>query len=548
MTIRIITPMPALSFWLRMAALLVWLSGPLQTNASDTPTLIEKDGRHALLVDGKPFLILGGQIHNSSAWPGELPQIWQSFADLHANTLVAPVYWEQIEAQQGHFDFSIVDQIVKGARRHDLHVVLLWFGTWKNGNMHYVPTWVKKDPVSYPHTVRPDGEPIDVLSPLSRNNLDADRTAFAALMHHLKELDGEQHTVLMVQVENEAGNIGSIRDNSAQANTAFAGAVPADLLAATHRPADPHPGNWQQVFGADADEIFQLYHQAKYINAIAEAGKHEFSIPLYINVWISYPAGELAQRQLATPGIGYSSGGAVQKYVGLWRTLAPSIDVIAPDIYSDDAGLVRDTFKTYSRTDNPLMIAEVARNDSYAKFLFSALGEGAIGFSPFGVDQSGWNIQGDLPWTAHAGNYKLIGPLSREIARLEFEGKLKTAVEQSGQTETEIDFGAWQATVAYGFPQSDGRHAPGNKNANGVALVAQLGPDEFLVTGADVSVTFHLSGKLPWTHSQPLTVEQGTYVNGIWKTLRLWNGDETDRGLQFHTGQPEVVRVTMNRF
>jgi beta-galactosidase GanA len=530
-----------------MTFIFVFTAG-LQAVAAEAPKLVEKDGRFALMVDGKPFLVLGGQIHNSSAWPSELPQIWQSFAALHANTLVAPVYWEQMESRQGHFDFANVDQIVQGARQHNLHVILLWFGTWKNGNMHYVPSWVKNDPLRYPHTVRPDGEPIDVLSPMSRNTLGADKTAFVALLHHLKEVDGEKHTILMVQVENESGNIGSIRDNSAEANAVFAGAVPADLLAATHKKPDPQGNSWRQVFGGDADEIFQLYHQAKYIDAIAAAGKREFAIPLYINVWISYPAGELPQRQLATPGIGYPSGGAVQKYVGLWRALAPSIDVIAPDIYSDDLGLVKDTFATYRRPDNPLMIAEIARDDNYGKFFYSALGAGAIGFSPFGVDLSGWNIKGDQPWKAHANNYALIAPMSSEIARLEFEGKLKTAVEQPGQTETEIDFGGWQATVAFGFPQADGRHAPGNKDANGAALIAQLGPDEFLVTGVNASVTFHLPGKLPWIRSQILTAEQGTYDNGIWKPLRLWNGDETDRGLQFHDGQPQVVRAIMNRF
>jgi len=539
------TPGRICAFLIRITALIFIFTTGLHALAAETPKLTEKDGRHALLVDGQPFLVLGGQIHNSSAWPNELPQIWKSFETLHANTLVAPVYWEQMEARQGHFDFSNVDQIVQGARKHDLHVILLWFGTWKNGNNHYVPTWVKQDPKTYPLTVRPDGEPIDVLSPISHNTMEADKKAFVALMQHLKELDGVQHTVIMVQVQNEAGNIGSIRDNSAEANKLFDAAVPADLLKAANKTA---AGSWTQVFGGDANEIFQLYYQAKYIDAIAAAGKHAFDIPLYINVWICYPASELAQRQLPNPGIGYPSGGAVQKYVGLWRTLAPSIDVIAPDIYSDDMGLVKNTFATYSRPDNPLMIAEVARNDSYAKFFFTALGEGAIGFSPFGVDQSGWNIQGDIPWTAHAANYALIGPMSRDIARLEFEGKLKTVVEQPGQTETEIDFGNWQATVAFGFPQSDGRHAPGNKDASGVALVAQLGPDEFLVTGADVSVTFHLPGKLPWIRSQVLSAEQGNYVNGVWKPLRLWNGDETDRGLQFHRAQPEVVHVKMLRF
>src|SRR5438034_7751942 len=290
--------------------------------AAEAPKLVQKDCSYALMVDGHPYLILGGQIHNSSAWPIELPQVWESMAALHANTIEAPVYWEQLEPQNNRFDFSNVDQIVEGARGNNLHVVLLWFGTWKNGNMHYIPAWMKSDTKRFPRVLRPDGEPIDVLSPLSRNTLNADKAAFAALMHHLKQIDGEQHTVLLIQVENESGNIGSVRDNSDEANRLFAGAVPSDLLSATHKQS----GTWSQVFGGDAGEMFQLYYQAKYINEIAAAGKAEFPIPYYINVWLDYPAAELPQRQLDLPGIEYPSGGAVQKFVGLWRALAPSID------------------------------------------------------------------------------------------------------------------------------------------------------------------------------------------------------------------------------
>ncbi len=512
-------------------------------HAAEAPRIEHKDGRYALLVDGRPYLVLGGQIHNSSSWPSELPQVWDSMAALHANTLEAPVYWEQFEPREGQFNFTNVDQLVEGARAHNLHLVVLWFGTWKNGNMHYVPAWVKRDTKRFPHTIRPDGEPIDVLSPMSRNTLEADKAAFVQLMRHLKQIDSDQHTVLMIQVENESGNIGSVRDNSAESNRLFVGQVPTDLLAA----ANKQPGTWAQVFGAEADETFQAYHQARYINEIAAAGKREFEIPFYINVWIDYPVAQLAQRQIDQPGIGYPSGGAVQKLVGLWRALAPSIDMIGPDIYTDDSPFYRQTMDAYHRDDNPLWIPETGRDDSFAKFFFYALGQGAIGFSPFGVDQTGWNILGDQPWKRHSENFKLIGPMSREIASLEFEDKVKTAVEEPGQATQEIDFGDWQATVAFGFPQPDGRRAPGTNDAHGSALVAQLGPDEFLVTGIDASVTFHLRGRLPWVHSQVLTAEQGIYDAGVWKGLRLWNGDETDRGLCFYQ-KPEVVRIKMDRF
>lgn len=512
-------------------------------SAAEPPRLVQKDGRYALEVEGKPFLVLGGQIHNSSAWPSELPQVWKSMEALHANTIEVPVYWEQFEAEPAKFDYTSVDAIVKGAREHHLHAVVLWFGTWKNGNMHYAPGWVKADTVSYPRIIRPDGEPIDVLSPLSRNTLDADKNAFVALVHRLAQIDSEEHTVIAIQVENESGNIGSIRDNSPEANKLIAGQVPGDLLKAAGKPA----GTWHQVFGSEADEIFQAYYQAKYIDEIAAAGKREFNIPMYVNVWIDYPAAQLPQRQLDQPGIGYPSGGPVQQLVGLWRKLAPSIDMVGPDIYSDDPGFYHEVVNAYHRNDNALWIPETGRSDSFAKYFFYALGQGAICFSPFGVDQTGWNITGDELWTAHARNFALLGPMQREIAQLQFDGRVKAAVEEHGQSSQEIDFGSWQATISYGFPQQDGRRPPGTKDAHGAALIAQLGPGEFLVTGIDSSVVFHLPGKLPWIRSQFLSVEEGSYENGIWKASRLLNGDETDRGLTFHT-TPVVVKVKMQRF
>lgn len=512
--------------------------------AAQAPKLVAKDGRWALLVDGQPYLMLGGQIHNSSAWPSELPAVWKSLSELHANTVEAPVYWEQIEAQPGQFNWDNVDAVVNGAREHHLHVVLLWFGTWKNGNMHYVPQWVKTDPKRFARVIRADGDPIDVLSANSRSNLDADKAAFVALMRHLKALDAAEHTVLLVQVENEPGIIGSPRDFSPESNKEFAGRVPADMLAA----AKQQSGTWTEVFRGDADELFQLYHQAHYLNEIATAGKAEFDIPLYMNVWLSYPPAEMPERRLRVPGVQYPSGGAVQPWVGLWRALAPSIDAIAPDIYGKDPGFVRDVLAAYHRPDNPLLVPEIAKPDSFAKYDFLALGEGAIGVAPFGVDPRGWNILGDVAATGHARNFALLAPMVREIAKLNFEGQLKTSVEESGQAEQELDFGAWQATVSYGYPQQDGRRPPGTNDAHGVALVAQCGPDEFLVAGLDASISFHLPGKLPGMRMQILSAQEGFYDHGVWKPKRLWNGDETDRGLQFHADDPVVVRVRLGKF
>lgn len=234
--------------------------------------------------------------------------------------------------------------------------------------------------------------------------------------------------------------------------------------------------------------------------------------------------------------------------MGLWRALALSIKAIAPDIYGDDPGFVRDVLAAYHRPDNPLLVPEIAKTDNFARYDFLAVGEGALGIAPFGVDPRGWNILGDSPAAGHARNFALLAPMSREIAKLNFEGKLKTCIEETGNAQQELDFGTWQETVSFGYPQNDGGRPPGTSDGHGVALVAQLGPDEFLVTGIDASVSFHLPGRLPGMRMQVLSAEEGSYQNGEWKPVRLWNGDETDRGLQFHSDDPTVVRIRVGKF
>lgn len=508
------------------------------------PKLVEQDGRHALLVDGEPYLILGGQINNSSSWASTLPQVWPALEAMHANTAEAPIYWEQMEPSPGRFDFSTVDLLLKGAREHRMHLVVLWFGTWKNGNMHYTPEWVKADPVKFPRMINRQGEPIDVLSANAPANAAADRHAFAALMKHLREVDGTVHTVLMMQVENESGGVGSVRDFSAMAEEQFQQSVPAALVTALHK----SPGTWKQVFGGDADEAFQAFYQATYVNGVAAAGKAEFPLPMYANVWLSYPVAELPERQMPNPGVGYPSGGPVQGMIDLWKATAPSIDLIGPDIYSDDSGFYRQILNTYSRPDNPLWIPETGNGDSFARFFFYALGKGAIGFSPFGVDRSGWTYAGTEGPKLHTENFALIAPIDRIIAKLNYEGKLKTAVEEPGAAQQELDFGAWKASVRFGFPQPDGRRPPGTKANTGRVLVAQIGTDEFLVTGFEASVAFHVLDRLPGLRMQVLHAEEGVYdERGAWRVNRLLNGDQTDRGLQFKE-EPVLVHIKVGRF
>jgi beta-galactosidase GanA len=530
----------------RQIASLVLLAGttvaqaPAQTGAAQMPRLVAKDGRWALMVDGAPYLMLGVQVNNSSAWPGTLPEVWPAVDRLHANTVETPVYWEQLEPAQGKFDFSVVDALLAGAREHKVHLTLLWFGTWKNGAGHYEPEWVKRDPVKYPRVTGPKGEVRDTMSPFGAATLEADKSAFSALMRHLKTAD-PRHTVIMMQVENEINAYGSARDYAPEAVKLFEGQVPADFAAAMN----VKPGTWTEAFGAEAENTFQAWSIARYVEQVAKAGKVEYALPLYLNHSLSDP--------LQAPASGRLDWMAKTSHVlDIWKATAPSIDLIAPDIYLSQYAQYEKVLDAYGRKDNALFVPETGNAEPFARYFFVALGHGTIGWSPFGLDLTGYAnwplgalVVDEKLIDLFAWNYKLAGPMDRELAEWEFEGKLKATAEDSAVHTQTLELGPWTATVAYGLRQFDRRTAPpGNAEPVGRALVAQLGPDEFLVTGLSARVDFRPTDAASGKHREFVRVEEGSYVDGKWKFLRLWNGDQTDYGLNFTT-QPQVLRVTL---
>ena len=257
-----------------------------------------------------------------------------------------------------------------GRAQHHLRLVLLWFGTWKNGQAHYIPEWMKNDTKRYPRALSAYGKVLPVLSASSANNLEADKHAFAALMRHLREADAAQRTVIMVQVENESGSIGTVRDHSPAAQKEFAGAVPSALSSALHVGS----GSWSQVFGPDADESFAAYSVAHYINEVARAGKAEYPLPMYCNVWIKYPVHALEDRDRAIPGQEYPSGGPQQDNINIWKAAAPAIDLLAPDFYSDDMRFYHEIIAAYHRDDNALFIPETGMQNNFGRYFFLRAG------------------------------------------------------------------------------------------------------------------------------------------------------------------------------
>jgi beta-galactosidase GanA len=505
--------------------------------AESMPALVHSQGRHALLVDGAPYTVMAAQLHNSSAWPAVLPEAWPSVEALHANTLEAPVYWEQFEPSPRHYDYSLVDALLAQSRMHGVRLILLWFGSWKNGQMHYVPEWMKNDPVHYPRTLDEHGEPVDDMSPYAATNLQADQTAFAALMRHLKQKDGERHTVIMVQVENEPGMIGTIRDHGKAANALFNAPVPAELTGTLHKPA----GTWTDAFGPDADEMFNAYGVARYIDQVAAAGKAAYPLPMYVNVWLRYKGKHL-------PGDDYPSGGATWNVFELWKASAPHIDLFGTDLYGTDYNEFVKVVGQYARPDNPAWISETGYDEGNAPFYFHLLAKGGIGFSIFGVDHDQDTPARQAATAAHARNFQLIGSIQRQVAQAAFDGRLFAAVEQRGQPQKVIDLGRWQARVSFGAPHWGDAPAtlPGNPKSDGHVLILRQSDTQFLVTGFNARVELERHDD-DHKHGQLLRVEEGSYVHGQWQMQRLWNGDETDYGLNFDD-RPTLLRVTVGAY
>ena len=515
--------------------------------AAETPHIVANKRTHALIVDGAPYLILGAQVNNSSNWPAALPKVWPAVEQLQANTVYVPIAWEQIEPTEGKFDFSFLDTLLAQAREHNVRLGLLWFATWKNNGPNYAPAWVKLNDKRFPRVITKAGARLNSLSPHSRNTLDADRKAFVRLMQHLKQADA-QHTVIMVQVQNEPGTYGSVRDYSAAAEKLFKSAVPTDLT----RKLGKKSGTWVEVFGADAEEFFHAWSVAHYIGEIAAAGKREHNVPMYVNAALRDPF------EPGKPGA-YESGGPTDNVIEIYQAAAPSLDVISPDIYMRESNKYFRVLELYGRDNNPLFVAETGNDTAYARYFFATLGRGAIGFTPFGMDFTGYSNYplGSKRTDAamvepFAANYRLIAPWARTWARLAAEGKVRGVGQPDDSSPQQIALGKFQATVSYNewqfgvkqwtakFGQPEGRDIP-----DGGVLLAILNDDELLVTGRNARISFGLANKESKEGLLFARVEEGRYdADGQWILERVWNGDQTDYGLNFTT-LPQLLKVKL---
>lgn len=517
-----------------------------QLRAAELPHIQMINGTGQLIVNGHPFLILGGELGNSSsATAAQADAIIPKLATMHVNTILMPVAWEQLEPKEGTFDFSILDHWIEVAGAHKIHLVLLWFGSWKNAFSNYAPSWVKSDPKRFPRAESADGKPLEILATLSPETRRCDSRAFAALLRHLREKDSEQQTVLMVQVENEVGYLGQGgRDRSPEANRLFHGRVPDALLralAAKRPQLSPELAShfnekgqtWPDVFGEAANEVFMAWNYASYIEAVAHAGKTEYALPMYVNAQLPAP--------FERPGE-YPSGGPHPYYLEVWRATAPSLDFYSPDIYWPNFEY---WVQRYAIPSNPIFIPE-ARLDAAPYNAFYAYGQGrAFGFCPFSMDSLTPPEKDGDPKPPLMPVYEVLDSLSDLLPAAQAAGSTRGLVLHANSLRP-------TQTVALGgylFDATLSRTWPARTLAtdDGAMLILQSSPGEFYIAGSGLTVSFARDPDVDAGIAGIESVEEVSRASGQWITERRLNGDQTNQGRQLlmDAKRPHIYRVRL---
>ncbi len=502
-----------------------------------------------LIVHDKPFLMLGGELGNSSASNlAYMAPVWPKLKAMGLNTVLMPAYWELIEPEEGTFAFTLLDDLIASARKNDLKIVLLWFGSWKNSMSCYAPRWVKTDQKRFPRARTSEGEPLEILTPFSDENRNADARAFTALMKHLRSMDGTQHTVVMVQVENEIGMIPQARDYCAEAEQAFARPVPAELMTYLQQHRDSlsrdlreawtgagmkTSGSWEQVFGKGlpADEIFTAWHFAAYANYVTRAGKKEYPLPMYVNAALIRPNYKPGQ---------YPSGGPLPHLMDVWRAGAPQIDFLAPDIY----------FKTFAewlgRFDwdgNAIFVPEVDRTQSVANAFYAFARHNAMGYNPFSIESVENPAHNEF-----TSGYAVLRQLAPLILQHQGKGTMTGFLLDSAAQSAEIPLGGYVFTVKHEYTWPYAPHPEGPSPRYG-GMIIMTAPDEFYIAGTGVVVTFQPSSN-DGARAGIASMDEGSFVNGKWAAGRRMNGDQDHQGrhLNLPGGEYGIQKVRLYRY
>ena len=531
-------------------------------NSAVTIPHLEKHGKSVrLVVEGKPFLLISGELRNSSCGGfASMRPIWKRMARKNLNSVIGTVSWELLEPSEGRFDFGLVDSMIAGAREAHLRLVLIWFGSWKNAGSVYIPSWVKEDSRKYPRVRDEQGTPLEILSTFGEASCRADAKAFAALMRHIKEVDGKQQTVVMVQVENEVGVLDHMgktpgnarRDFCPAADAAYSGHVPKTLMdyLAEHKSSlfpelyrvwgqngFKDSGGWQDVFGKSqfrperenwqfysyyTEEIFSAWNYACYVENVVAAGKKEYPLAMYVNAWLKQPFSYWPGK--------YPSGGPLPQVLDIWRAGAPSIDFLAPDIYMDEFTWA---YQEYTRSGNPLFIPETRGGEYGAARAFFAFGEfGAGCFSPFAIDDICY-AEGD-PLDE---SYAVLLRMAPVILAHQGMETMKGMYVDSLSPVQRFELGDYIVEVRLA-----GQRSP----AVAGGLLIQMAPHEFIAAGRAMDIFF--TRKNGSSRIGVNAVDEGTFIAGKWAAGRRLNGDEVHASTWDGTGlKLPGDRVTIQR-
>lgn len=537
-----------------------------------------------IVANGKPMLMIGGELGNSSAsTPDDVKRTFSHLHQMGLNTVLVPLSWELIEPQEGAFDMSSLDTILNEARLNELKVVLLWFGAWKNSMSCYAPEWFKRDVKRFSRAHTPEGKPVEEASSLSKNVLEADKRAFCRIMQHLRDHDAQEQTVIMVQVENEIGMIEVPRDYSADATRVYQSAVPQQLtdylkkyqkslhpyLKEKLQPKAQAGANWPQLFGDDiyTEEIFQTWTYATYVEQIAKAGRDIYNLPMYVNVALN--------SRDRKPGQ-YPSGGPLAHLIDLWHCGAPSIDVLGVDIY--DKG-IKSWLSKYHLPNNPLFVPEIRLDDKDAMYALYAFGHhGAMGFCPFSIEDyplttatnaNDWK-QMDLSQDDQLNAFSTVGssrsPLvaSYRLLRqaepliLERQGTkdMDAVLLDNEQREAEIvTTDGIRLTVKHSYTLG---WEPGAKDAvwpETACIILRLAKEDYLVIGSGVVVTFSpAESSATWQKGDKCIglakCEEVEIVDGRQQIVRHLNGDQTHQGrhIRIPVGAFQIQHFKLYRY
>lgn len=476
-------------------------------------SFLQKQGTATqLVVHGMPFLILGGELGNSSAaCPQDIERIFPKLKKMGLNTVLVPVYWDLTEPVEGQFDFTLTDKALQQARENDLKIVFLWFGAWKNSMSCYAPLWFKENHKKYPRAYTQSGKPLEIASAFSEAVYEADHHAFSQWMQHIATVDKEEGTVIMIQIENEIGMLEDARDYSREANKIFNAPVPAEFMTYLQKNKKAlHPqmlkkwesqgckkqGYWQEVFGADiyTDEIFMAWHYAKYVEGLAQTARSIYNIPLYVNAAMN--------SRGRKPGE-YSSAGPLAHLIDVWHCGAPSIDILAPDLY--DNGFT-DWVAQYKLHNNPLFIPEIRLTDNNSVRAFYIFGEhDAIGISPFSIEDGS-----DSPNSPLVQSYARLTELMPLLTKYQGKGLMKGLLFDSENKERIIADDDLTITARHFFTLPwDSRATNGSIWPEGGGILLKLSKNEYIVAGSGIVLEFAKTSEKQTIEKQKQLGEDG---------------------------------------